>query len=117
MGEEGFQDSLVPAGEQGDDETREEKDGESNGDGSSTRVVRVVRVVRVIRVVRVVIKRTRVVTNYRGNSSPLTNQREAASKKDEDESRREKSFFFLEDPTRSHLQVLGQAEGGADDGG
>ena len=102
MSDESLEDPSVQAGEQADEEAGEEKGGESN-DSSSCNICF-----------------TCSIANCIGKSNPLANQSEAARKEDEDESWREKSskmcLLFWKDPARSHLQVLGEAQGGGDDG-
>ena len=101
MSDESLEDPSVQAGEQADEEAREKKSGKGNG-GWSCKIFFTWS------------------TNCRGKSSHLTNQSEAARKEDEDESWREKSskvcLLFWKDLARSHLQVLGEAQGGGDDG-
>ena len=103
MSDESLEDPSVQAGEQADEEAGEEKGGESNGGWSCEICSTVVSI-----------------NKYRGKCNPLANQCEAARKEDEDESWREKSskvcLLFWKDPARSHLQVLGEAQGGGDDG-
>ena len=111
MSDESLEDPSVQAGEQADEEAGEEKGGESNDGGRSCNIFST----------RATMKPTRMPTaNCRGKSNPLTKQREAARKEDEDESWREKAskvcLLFWKDPARSHLQVLGEAQGGGDDG-
>ena len=101
MSDESLEDPSVQAGEQADEEAGEKKGGKDHG-GWSCKIPFTWS------------------TNCRGKSSPLSNQSEAARKEDEDESWREKSskvcLLFWKDPARSHLQVLGEAQGGGDDG-
>ena len=105
MSDESLEDPSVQAGEQADEEAGEEKCGESNG-GSSCKIYST--------------SGASATPNCRGKSNPLTKQREAARKEDEDESWREKAskvcLLFWKDSARSHLQVLGEAQGGGDDG-
>ena len=101
MSDESLEDPSVQAGEQANEEAGEEKGGESNG-GSSCNISST--------------WTTNSRANCDGKSNPLTNQCEAAREEDEDKSLREKSSLFWKDPARSHLQVLGEAQGGGDDG-
>ena len=105
MSDKSLEDSSVQAGEQADEEAGEEKCGESNG-GWSCEICYTSKCCAVVTV------------SCRGKSNPLPNQSEAARKEDEDESWRKKAskvcLLFWKDPARSHLQVLGEAQGGGE---
>ena len=111
MGEEGLQDSPVPAGEEAEKEARKKTCGDSNRSSSSNYSSSSLY--------------SYVGSSYfpskkgKGKSSTFSNKCEATSKEDEDKSWREKSseIFLLhgKDPTRAHLQVLGKAQRRCDD--
>ena len=101
VGEEGFEDPLVPAGNQANEEAWQEEGGDGNG-SSCCRIWAI-----------------EFVSNCIGKGNPLADKCEATGKEEEDESWREKSsqvFLLLrKDPAWSHLQVLGDAQRGGDD--
>ena len=96
MGEEGFQDSFMPAGKQTCEETGKEDGGQRKDTSCCSAEVKPA-----------------------SKSNSLSDKREAVGEEDEDEARGEKSseesLLLRKNSARTHLQVLGETQGRGDD--